>query len=271
VSAPWRPMMLVALLGCAVWPCAPRAQDFASPLPAGPGNSPLALLEDGLADTAALALAGAAATRWLGIADLETHAVAAGLGLRSLRAAAGISRTGPPDLGWASAGIACGATVGTGGAALRGVVRRERGTAVPVGPLGAGVGAEAGGGAWLEAAPGLVLWVRAPQMWTRGLSPPLARGLALGGRWSDAGAAVWFERTAPARSDDEAGRHLLGASLDVGSALLWIEARDGPLRGGLGLGVRLGTLGLGARVDAHPVLGDTALLALTLGPRRSRP
>ena len=46
---------------------------------------------------------------------------------------------------------------------------------------------------------------------------------------------------------------------------VWIEARDSPLRPSFGLAARAGSVGVAANVEAHPVLGESVRIELTLG------
>lgn len=235
------------------------AQDFAGPSPPGPASGPLAAIERALPrplEGAALEIAG---SRWLGLASLEGAAAGLGIGWRGARLALGVSQTGDPAIGWNAAGLALGAAGPEGGGALRAVARRDR-TPLPdsAAAFGPGVGLEAGAGAWVRAG-GLTAWASAPQVWTGGAPPPLARPLALGARLEGPGLAGWFAWEAPERS------HRAGLELGSGALVAWVEARDGPLRGALGLGARLGRLALAISVESHPVLGETTHLSLALG------
>jgi hypothetical protein len=198
-------------------------------------------------------------TRWLGLPDFTTAAVAASAGAGGGTVAAGLSRTGPGEAGWASAGLALGAAGRDFGASLRALARRD-----VAGGSDAAVGGEAGGTLWLRAA-AVMAWARAPQLWSGGEGPPLPRPLAVGVAWGDAGLGLWFERSAPSRPEDTAGRHLAGVSLASGPVTVWIEARDGPLRSGVGLAARAGAVAVAARVDAHPELGETVSVSLAVG------
>ena len=238
-----------------------HAQDFAPASPAGPQAGAAALLERGLPAVERSPSFETAATRWLGLASLATRSAALGLAVGSVRVAAGLSQTGDPELGWTSAALAVGAAGPEGGAALRVVGRRDRSEgAIASGHLDLGAGYEAGAGAWLAAGAALSLWASAPQLWCAGQSPPLSRPLELGGRYSVSGGAAWLALVAP-RSGDDGER---AAGLEIGSAALavWAEARDGPLRGSLGVRGKVGVLAVEARIDAHPVLGETTRLAL---------
>ena len=255
------PALSLALMLAAVGAGAAHAQDFAPALPAGPQAGALALLERGLPAAESAPAFETAATRWLGLASLATRSAALGFAARSVRVAAGLSQTGDPELGWTSAALAVGAAGSEGGAALRMVGRRDRSEgAIASGRLELGASYEAGAGAWLAAGAALSLWASAPQLWCAGQSPPLSRPLELGGRYTMPGGAAWLALVAP-RSGDDGER---AAGLELGSAALavWAEARDGPLRGSLGVRGKVGALAVEARTDAHPVLGETTRLSL---------
>jgi hypothetical protein len=245
------------------------AQDFASAAPAGPAPGACALLERALPVADGGAALECGTTRWLALPDLQTRAVAAILRAGSVRVAAGMSQTGDPAIGWTAAALALGAVSEEGGVALRVVARRDRDEgAVAGGHLERGAGGEAGAGAWLAAAPALLLWASAPQLWTAGESPPLVRPLELGARASFSGGAAWCALVAPRSGDD--GERVAGLSLGGAALAVWGEARDGPLRASLGLSGRVGALVVEASVDAHPVLGETTHLSLAWRPRGAR-
>ena len=238
-----------------------RAQDFTPGLASGPQPGAAALLERALPQGPPAWGTEATSTRWFALPDLQTRALAAQAGARSVRVAAGLSQTGGPELGWTAAALAVGGAGPEGGAAVRAIARRER-AAGPLATRGLaqGAGLEAGAGAWLLAAPGLVLWASAPQLWTRGEAPPLARPLELGARLDRAGSATWLALSAPVAGLD--GERAAGVRLGTRTLALWAEARDAPWRASVGLEARLRTLALRCRVDAHPVLGETTTLAL---------
>jgi hypothetical protein len=245
------------------------AQDFAPASPAGPQSGAAALLERALPAAERAVSFESAATRWLGLASLETRGAALGFAAGPARFAAGLSQTGDPELGWTGAGLAVGGAGPEGGAALRVVGRRDRSEGpVGLGHLGRGAGYEAGAGAWLAAAPGLLLWASAPQLWTGGQDPPLSRPLELGARWAAHDLAAWVALVAPQRGDD--GERSAGLSLGTDALAVWAEARDGPLRGSLGVRGVLGPLVAEARADAHPVLGETTRVSLAWRMRGAR-
>ncbi len=255
--------MLVLALASAAHP-----QDFDAPAPGvapAAARSPLALIDAGWpSPRGGLALA-CATTSWHAVPGLTTRAVALGGGWRALRAGAGLSQTGDAELGWNAAGAALGVASARGGAALRGVARRDRMPGERLTRLGAGVGLEAGAGAWLATAGGATLWASAPQVWRAGESPPLPRPLIVGVSMVAGPAQVWLAREAPVSRDPGGGTSVGGLVLAAGPASVWAEARDAPLRATLGLAARARGVGVAASVESHPVLGETARLSLMLG------
>lgn len=249
------------LLGALAAPA--RAQDFDLPAPAWPPAAAAGWLERALPPASGAAAVASGVTRWHGVAGLVTRALAGGAGRGAVRVALGLSQTGEPDLGWTALAAGAGAAGARAGAAARLLARRDRTSPFGFDARGAAVGAEAGGGAWLEARPGLHVWASAPQMWTRGAAPPLARPLELGAAAHLPGVTAWLARAgvgAPGRGGREAG-----VSVATGPLALWLVARDRPWRGGLGLAARAGPLRVAAQVDGHPVLGETVRLALGAG------
>jgi hypothetical protein len=242
---------------------AARPQDFRSATPPGPGTSPAAFLEQGLAPERSHPALEGAVTSWFGIPDLVTRSLSLGGGWRTLRGAVGLSQTGDPEIGWSAGAVALGAASASGGAALRLAARRDRSPDAVRGSLGPGVGAEAGGGIWVEAAHGFDLWATAPEAWTRGAPPPLDRGLEMGGVISADGISVWLTHEAGARRSSDG--HGAGMALRAGPLELWLAARDQPLRGSFGLAARTSGVALAAEIESHPVLGQTTRLALRIG------
>ena len=181
-----------------------------------------------------------------------------------MRAAAGWSETGEAGTGWTAAAVAVGAAAASGGAAMRVVARRDLDDASRADERN---GVEVGGGAWLGAGAGVVVWASAPQLWTAGALPPLPRALAVGAAAERDGLGCWFEREAPARSADESGTHAGGVTLRIGAACVWVEGRSGPLRAGFGVVVGA----IGVRALSHPRLGDTVTLSLGFPPRATPP
>ena len=190
---------LAAALGLLALGRVAGAQDYATPAPAGPQGGPLALLEGAPpAAPARFAIAGAT-TRWFGLPDLVTRATALAAAWHGAVAAAGLSQTGDPEQGWTAFGLVLGGAGSTAGGSIRAVARRDRAPDPPLGPLGRGVGLEAGAAAWVAAGGGIALWASAPQMRVRGAAPPLRRGLEIGGRWRAAGGGLWLAVTLAAR------------------------------------------------------------------------
>ena len=251
-------LVIAALFACAR---ASLAQDFAPALPAGPQQGGETLLERALPVHGEVFSLGCDVTRWLARTDFETRSLALRASWRSVSAALGVSQTGDPELGWSAAALAFGAADATGGAALRAALRRDRAAgALASSDLADALGAEAGAGAWLAPAPGMSVWASAPQLWTDGVPPPLARPLELGARIERDGAALWCALAAPAYGGD--GERTLGGSIARGGLALWIEARDGPWRGALGVRAAFRNLVAALRLDTHPVLAETTRLSL---------
>jgi hypothetical protein len=115
-------------------------------------------------------------------------------------------------------------------------------------------GVEIGAGAWLAPTALVRAWASAPQVWTRGERPPLARPLELGVR-AGGETAVWCTLRAPRSGDD--GERALGMSLGIPPLVAWAEVRDAPVRGSAGFLARAGPISVQTRVDAHPALGET--------------
>lgn len=248
------------------------AQDFAPAAPPGPWAGPAALLERALpAPAGALALEAASA-RWFALPGLGTRSLSLLVPARTLRLAAGLSQTGDGELGWTCAAIAAGAATGDFGFALRAAARRDRaGGGLLSSGAALGAGLEAGGGAWIAPAPGARLWAGAPQLWSEGEAPPLARPLELGASLERGGLAAWLALGAPREGD--AGARTLGVAFASGPLLAWAEGRDAPARAALGLAADAGPLRVAARIEGHPVLGETATLSLALrrGAARGAP
>jgi len=255
----------LAALAMLLLPAAAPAQDFASPAPPAAAVTPAAFLERGLPDRRAAFAAEALVTRWYEVPDLATRAVALAAGWRSVRAAAGISRTGEPELGWTTGAVALGVATRGAGGALRAAARRDGAPGALEAALGPGAGLEVGGGAWVEAGAGITLSASAPQIFTRGVSPPLERGLEIGASWVMDDLSLRLTRVS-ARGGAGAAQHEAGLALSAGPATVWLEARDLPARGTLGLAARVGALAVAGTVESHPVLGETVRLSLVLSP-----
>jgi len=254
---------IVCALALLLRPVPARGQDFASPTPPALIGTPAIVLERGLpAEQPALA-AEAVATSWYGMPDLATRALALGAGWRSIRGAAGISRTGGDELGWTTAALALGVAARGAGAALRVAARRDCVPAARDEALGPGAGLEAGGGAWVEAGAGITLSTSAPQIFTRGVAPPLERGLEIGASWVMDDLSIRLTRVS-ARGGAGAAQHEAGLALSAGPVTVWLEARDLPARGTLGLSARARALTVAGAVESHPVLGQTVRLSLAI-------
>jgi hypothetical protein len=246
-----------------------RSQDFVAGLPAGPDDSPLVWIERGLPGSSSGLRADAAVTRWFGLESFATHAGAFGGGWRTLRVAAGLSRTGDRELGWNAAGLAAGGANAVCGAAARAVVRRDlefRGARTRD-----GAGLEAGGGAWMRVGSSVRAWASAPQLWLSGAAPPAPRPLEIGAALEVDGTRLWVARRAPTDRGLDAGGRVLGAGLAGAPGRAWIEARDRPLRGALGGAARVRGLVVSAVVEGHPVLGETVTIAIAVIPLEHAP
>jgi hypothetical protein len=249
-----------ALLLVAVLAAPARGQEFAAPAPAC-DRSPAALLERALPPGPGIEL-GALAIRWHALPELVTRSLTAGLAWRSVRLAAGVSQTGEPDLGWSAAALGVGLAGEAAGVGVRGAARRRE---APVHGAAA-TGIEAGAGAWARAAPQVEVWAAAPQIWTGGEAPPLERWLEIGAVARAAGSMAWVARAgAPGAPRGLRAEHLAGIGLALGPATLWLEARDHPARGTLGVAGGAGPLRAAVAVESHPVLGETVRVALTVG------
>lgn len=234
--------------------CTASAQDFAGPRAPLEPEGAAALLDAGLADPRAVTSCEAGQVAWWNMSDLRTRSLAAALAWRSIRVAAGGSQTGEPELGWQSAAFALGAANHDAALAIRALGRRELANGA--------TGLEVGGGAWVRLADGLRLVASAPQLWTRGVSPPLVRPMTAGLATDGGLASAWLAVEAPRAG--AAGERLLGASVEAGPARVWVEARGAPWRAALGVQAGVGSLRVSARVESHPALGETVMLALAL-------
>jgi len=267
--SPWALALLGALVGA---PAA--AQDFAAPGAGGPMHDPLDFLERGFAPRFPGARVDAAAIRWLGVPELATRALGAALGFGSARMALGISQTGEPDIGWSTLGAALGGATRSSGAGFKAVLRRDREPGGVPSALGPGVGAEVGGAAWIAAGARWTVWASHPQLWTRGVTPPLIRTFEVGAALESEGAQAWLSRAAPLRSGG-AGFHACGLGLEAATgpfaSLVWLEARDRPLRGAIGIRARVRRLAVAGAVEGHPVLGETVRLAVGLVSAQAGP
>jgi len=264
-------MLLAALVFPVAFPARALAQDFAGPAPAGPPAGPAGFLESGLPPAPGAAFLELTQVALTGTPELTTRALALGGTWRGVGAAAGYAQTGDAALGWDALALACGAARVSAAVALRALARRDRSEAARVASPDRGVGGEIGGGAWVRCGAAVRVWASAPQLWTRGAAPPLARALVIGVRIGNPIAAAWLAREAAPAGWRIAGDHVGGLSLGAGAVSLWLEARDRPLRGALGAGASLGFVRVTAAVESHPVLGETARLAIAFARSHAEP
>jgi len=240
------------------------AQEFWAPAPAADLGA-AALLERGLPPSQSGFEAVALAIRWHGLPDLETRSLAIGASGRGARLALGLSQTGEGDLGWNALALAAGAGSEAGGCALRACGRRRLDA---TGALDSESGVEIGAGAWIAATEAVQVWASAPQLWTRGDPPPLERWLEVGTAFRIADARLWLVRAAaPGAPAGLRAEHVAGLMVPLGPAALWLEARDHPPRGGVGIEAGVARVIAAVEVDSHPVLGETVRLSLGWGAR----
>lgn len=260
--------MIAASLVLALNAAPAPAQDFASPAPPARAASPAAFLERALPTPGTSPAVEALESRWYEVPGLITRAAALAAGWRSIRAAAGISRTGDRELGWSTGALALGVAGKGAGGALRAAARRDCDPGALEAALGPGAGLEVGGGAWVEAGMGITLSASAPQLFTRGVSPPLERGLEIGAAWVFDDLSLRLARLS-ARGGAGSAQHEAGFALSAGPLTVWLEARDQPARGALGLAARAGVVSVAGVVESHPLLGETLRLSLAFArPRR---
>lgn len=255
--------MRVVFAGLGLWlATAPvHAQDFATP---HAWHGAAAMLESGRPPGSGSASVELSSTRWWGLPDLDTHAIAVASGVRSLRWAAGVSRTGAGDLGWRAAALALGAASDRDAIGLRALVRRA---AVP--GSGEPAGVEVGGAARTALGEAIELCVSAPQLWTHGASPPLRRPLVATLRGDSESAAAWLALEAP--RPGAAGERSVGAAVRGAGATAWAEARGAPWRGAFGVELAASRMTLGTRVEWHSELGEIVQLVVAFGRDRGRP
>jgi hypothetical protein len=262
---------IVTLVCLAAAPTAAAGQDFEAPCAGRAADGALRFLEAGVPTASATpSMAGLTIARF-GVADLATRAVGAAGGLRAFRIAAGLSQTGDPELGWTALGVAVGAGGKDGGLGLRGVLRRDRHPRPEGTAIAPGIGAEAGAGVWVRAARGLDLWAEAPQLWERGGAAPLARALRIGAAFRIDEIRVWGEYDAPASRVASAAGHHLGLAVGGGPLVVWLGARDGPLRAALGVSAVAGVIDVRGEAESHPVLGEILRIALAVRAPRDGP
>lgn len=252
---------------------AASAQDFTSVVSPALAHGAATLLDLGLPPRSAAAELASSASRPYGLAELDAGWIAAGGGVRAVRSALGVARSGDRTLGWQSLGVAIGLARDDAGVAVRGVARRDRAhdTGVAQGSpesversIAAADGAEIGAGGWVRIAHSTEAWVAHPQLATRGAAPPLRRALEAGISWQNGAVGVWVVReAAPGTRTSES--HRLGLGLGVPRAWVWGELRDAPLRCAVGVAARAGGVAVAAVADMHPVLPPTARLSLSFG------
>ncbi len=252
---------------------AASAQDFTSVVSPALAHGAATLLDLGLPPRSAAAELASSASRPYGLAELDAGWIAAGGGVRAVRSALGVARSGDRTLGWQSLGVAIGLARDDAGVAVRGVVRRDRAhdTGVAQGSpesverfIAAADGAEIGAGGWVRIAHSTEAWVAHPQLATRGAAPPLRRALEAGISWQSGAVGVWVVReAAPGTRTSES--HRLGLGLGVPRVWVWGELRDAPLRCAVGVAARAGGVAVAAVADMHPVLPPTARLSLSFG------
>ena len=148
---------------------------------------------------------------------------------------------------------------------MRAVARRDADPRALEAALGRGTGLEVGGGAWAVAGAGVTLFASAPQIFTRGEAPPLERGFELGACWVMDDLSLRLARVS-GRGGAAVAQHEAGLALAAGPVTAWLEARDQPARGALGLSARLRAIEVAAVVESHPLLGETVRLSLLLSP-----
>jgi len=208
----------------------------------------------------------ASSVSWYGLSDLTTRSIALGGGWRVLRAAAGLSQTGVPELGWTACALAFGIANESGGAAVRAVARRDRTSAFAFDAAPGDAGVEMGAGGWIEAGQGLALWTSVPELWVSGAAPPLRRALAIGGALTLGDLEVWLARRAvPGLARGMRGEHAFGVAMAGRPLAVWLEAEDQPLRGGFGVLAQLRSVWVAGSVLGHPVLGETFRAAIGIG------
>ena len=263
MKSAWLALTLAALMLRA--PCRARAQDFhapeRSPLEGGAG----AMLEDALPPRLPAIELAATTTAWYGT-PLLTRALAVGVGWSALRVSAGMSQTGDPEIGWTALGLGVGVVERGGGIGARAIARRDRTSEfafnAPTGTAGLDVGA----GAWVALGVGVRVWASVPSLGSVGALPPLARPLEIGAQLERAGLTLWLSHSA-APPTVAGASFAAGCSAVRGPAEVWVSARDAPLRGGIGVAVRLPGLAVAGEVESHPWLEPVSRLAITLGRR----
>jgi hypothetical protein len=237
-----------------------RAQEFEAAAPFGAATAGTAsaatAIDRGLPGTGRVELAASIVSRYA-VPELTSQALVLGGGLGRVRGAIGVAEFGPPDLGWAALAGAVGVCTSSGGAAVRGVARRDQRGPAPI-------GLELGGGGWVRFDP-VTVWASAPQSWTDGPAPPLARALAIGAAVDAGGVRAWLERGAATAADGDA--LAAGIAFVTPSACVWVGARDRPVRGSVGARVRWTLLRIESEVESHPILAETVRVSVGIERR----
>ncbi len=219
------------------------------------------MLAAGLPPRTAAPVLEAVACRRFGLAALETR----GASRRASDPCASRLGSRAPASG-TSAGTPLGIALGGGRPLRRGGPRSSGATCTAPEAAGPDDGAnvEAGGGAWLEVAPGTRAWASAPQLALAGDPPPLRRGLVLGLEFRGPGAALALEHRAPPVAGVRGGHT---ARLEIGGAGLrvWARAEDAPARGALGLAARVRGVEVSGEFESHPLLPSTVRAGFALG------
>jgi len=280
------------------------AQEFTPVPPAALARGAASFLEAGLPPGDSGCELASAAARPFGLEQLDTAALMARIGWRGGRLAVGVAQAGDDLLGWDALGAGLGWAGPEAGFGVRAVARRDRlagdGTlessgsessgiesprrtaanapdragagalpgAAPVATRGGGIGGEIGAGGWIVSGRALA-WISHSQLATRGASPPLRRGLEFGVAWRSTAAAAWLAHETPPRASGPES-HRAGLALGTARGRVWAEARDNPLRAGVGVAARVRALGVAAIVDAHPVLGESVRIELSLSSAGER-
>jgi hypothetical protein len=253
----------VSLIASMAFNLPARAQDFSAPAPAGHTPGAGVALERSLPPSRAESGIEFLSVRWSAMTEFATHAVAADAWWQSVVFAAGVSSSGDAEVGWNAAAMLVGLDAPAAGIALRALVREERDPASV-----RALGLEIGGGFRSAITPNLTMWASAPSALRSGEPPPLDRGIEVGMRWCGRGFAAWGAWSAPAR-DVNAGERSIGIASGPGRFETWMEARENPLRGSLGMRASRGALEVAAEVGEHPVLGENVRVSLRVrGVRR---
>lgn len=240
------------------WAAAAHAQELDPVVP--DGFSALGFVSQGLPPPDRATRLEWSVTRWDGLAALTAGAMAFHGARGAAHVGVALAHAGEDDLGWSTAAVALGGAGASGGAALTAIARRPD-TPVDPASLRTTLGVEAGGGAWIDVAPGWRAWASDPGAWNSGVAPPLAPALEIGLEARAPGVRAWAARAASRAG----GAHRAGIGMSAGTAGAWLEARDQPLRGSLGVWTAWRGLRLAMRTDAHPVLAPTVRMLVGIG------